>query len=77
LFFFLLDITKSCDYVFWAGDLNFRIDMTHQEVLDYCEKLNYNDILLKDEFRILQKKIGKEKKNNQEIENLFHGFLYR
>jgi hypothetical protein len=60
-----IDITKSCDFVFWAGDMNFRINMSHQEVLDYCEKLNYNDILFKDEFRVLQKQTGKEKKTTK------------
>jgi hypothetical protein len=47
--------------VLWAGDMNFRIDMPHQEVLNCCKESKYNEILAKDEFRILQTKTGKEK----------------
>ncbi|UJR25818.1 hypothetical protein I4U23_007168 [Adineta vaga] len=49
------DITKSCDFVLWAGDMNFRINMTHEEVLDQCKEKNYHAILLKDEFRLAHK----------------------
>ncbi|CAF0909926.1 unnamed protein product [Adineta ricciae] len=45
-----IDITKSCDFVFWVGDMNFRINMTHQEVLDHCKEKHYHAILEKDEF---------------------------
>ncbi|CAF0974246.1 unnamed protein product [Adineta steineri] len=48
------DITKSCDIVLWAGDMNFRIDMTHQEVVNYCKEQNFRELLLKDEFRKAQ-----------------------
>ncbi|CAF0946703.1 unnamed protein product [Rotaria sp. Silwood1] len=51
-----IDITKACDCILWAGDMNFRIDMSHQEVVDHCNKKNYAEILLQDEFRILQQK---------------------
>jgi hypothetical protein len=54
-----IDITKSCDCVLWAGDMNFRIDMSYQEVLEYSKENNYYELLLKDEFRMVQKKNGK------------------
>jgi len=41
--------------------MNFRIDMPHQEVLNLCKEQKYNDILLKDEFKIAQNKTGKNK----------------
>jgi hypothetical protein len=53
-------VTKSCDCVLWAGDMNFRVDMSHQEVLGLCTESNYDQILLKDEFRTLQKQLGKK-----------------
>jgi phosphatidylinositol-bisphosphatase len=73
-FFFDLDITKSCDFVFWGGDLNFRIDLSHDEVLECCKRSNYNDILLKDEFRILQQKTGK-KKNKCKIYSISYSYI--
>ncbi len=70
--FFLLDITKSCDCVLWAGDMNFRIDMPHQEVLNLCKEQKYNEILLKDEFKIAQNKTGKNKlKKNIKISFIY------
>ncbi|CAF0803144.1 unnamed protein product [Rotaria sordida] len=51
-----VDITKSCDCVLWAGDMNFRIDMPHDQVLELCKERNFREILLKDEFRIAQMK---------------------
>jgi hypothetical protein len=56
---FYTDITKACDYVLWAGDMNFRIDMTHEEVLEYNTEKKFHELLLKDEFHIGQKKGGK------------------
>jgi hypothetical protein len=47
--------------VLWAGDMNFRIDMSHQEVLDCLKESKYNEILTKDEFRTLQTKTSKKK----------------
>ncbi|CAF2312683.1 unnamed protein product [Rotaria sp. Silwood2] len=52
----VVDITKSCDCVLWGGDMNFRIDMQHGEVLELCKERNFHQILLKDEFRIAQTK---------------------
>jgi hypothetical protein len=49
------DKSKACDCVLWAGDMNFRVDLTYDEVLKYSEKENYHEILLKDEFLMLQK----------------------
>jgi hypothetical protein len=57
--FYDLDITKSCDCVLWAGDMNFRIDMSHQEVIGYNNQNNYYELLLKDEFRMVKTKNGK------------------
>ncbi|CAM4756399.1 unnamed protein product [Rotaria magnacalcarata] len=48
------DITKSCDCVLWAGDMNFRIDISHDQVLELCKEQNYKEILVKDEFRLSQ-----------------------
>ncbi|CAF2877460.1 unnamed protein product [Rotaria sp. Silwood2] len=53
-----VDITKACDCILWAGDMNFRIEMNHQQALDHCNENNYAEILLKDEFRMLQQKTG-------------------
>ena len=39
--------------------MNFRVDLPHQEVLDYCDEKKYEKIFSKDEFRILQQKTGK------------------
>jgi hypothetical protein len=36
--------------------------MSYQEALDLCQESKYDHLLEKDEFRILQKKTGKEKK---------------
>jgi hypothetical protein len=35
--------------------------MSHEEVVDYRNQSKYSELLLKDEFRILQKKTGKKK----------------
>ena len=40
--------------------MNFRINMSHQEVLDLCKETKYNDLLSNDEFTIAKKKTGKE-----------------
>jgi hypothetical protein len=56
---FDIDVTKSCDCVLWAGDMNFRIDMPYQEVLEHYKERNFYELLLKDEFRMLQSKKGK------------------
>jgi hypothetical protein len=52
----LSDITKACDCVLWAGDMNFRVGMKHQEVLDCCKAEKFGELLLKDEFRTIDKK---------------------
>lgn len=54
----VLDKSKSCDCVLWGGDMNFRVDMSHDEVLKFCENEQYNEILAHDEFRSMQKKHG-------------------
>lgn len=41
--------------VLWAGDMNFRVDMPHSEVIEHCEKQHYEQILERDEFHLLQK----------------------
>ena len=38
--------------------MNFRIDMSHQEVLEYNKERNFHELLLKDEFRVLQTNKG-------------------
>jgi hypothetical protein len=39
--------------------MNFRVEMSHQEVLDHCKDSKYLELLVKDEFRIRQKITGK------------------
>ncbi len=39
--------------------MNFRIDMTYDEVLEHFNEKKYHELLLKDEFRMLQTKKGK------------------
>jgi len=39
--------------------MNFRVDMSYQEVLEYSKENNYYQILLKDEFRMVQTKNSK------------------
>ena len=39
--------------------MNFRIDMSYQEVLEYNAEKKFHELLLKDEFHIGQKKGGK------------------
>ncbi|CAF3428368.1 unnamed protein product [Rotaria socialis] len=53
-----VDGAQACDCLIWAGDMNFRVDMSNQEVLALCEENNYAEILRKDEFRMLQQKAG-------------------
>ncbi|CAF1369554.1 unnamed protein product [Adineta steineri] len=53
-----VDMTKSCDCVLWGGDLNFRINMSHNEVVELCKEQKYDQILENDEFRTHQKSSG-------------------
>jgi hypothetical protein len=41
--------------------MNFRVDMSYQEVLEHSKENHFYEILLKDEFRIVQTKNGKFK----------------
>jgi hypothetical protein len=68
LLIFDIDVTKSCDCVLWAGDMNFRIDMSHKEVLEHYNERNFSELLLKDEFRMLQTRKGKS--------NVFFLFIF-
>jgi hypothetical protein len=52
------DMTKSCDCVLWAGDLNFRVDMSYDNVVDQCDQRNFTSILDNDEFLLQRKKAG-------------------
>ena len=60
MFVYSLDVTKSCDCVLWAGDMNFRIAMSHEQVLAHCKESKYSELLLRDELRTGQMKTGKE-----------------
>jgi hypothetical protein len=73
---FLLDITKSCDCVLWAGDMNFRVEMLYEEVLEHCKQQDFSEILLNDEFRGDQKETGKGKLFNK-AKKFFCLSLYR
>lgn len=54
-------MTKACDFVIWAGDMNFRVDMSHDAVVEFCKKSDYKELLTKDEFRILHSRHGTRK----------------
>ena len=43
-------MTKACDFVFWAGDLNFRVNMPHKDAVELCKEKKYDALLLHDEF---------------------------
>jgi hypothetical protein len=57
------DITSQFDYVFWCGDLNYRIDMERDRVLQLISSKDYPTLLDYDQLNI-QKKAG----------NTFYGF---
>ncbi|CAF1547394.1 unnamed protein product [Adineta ricciae] len=44
------DMTKACDFVFWAGDFNFRVSMSHKDAVELCKEKKYDALLLHDEF---------------------------
>jgi len=58
--------------VLWAGDMNFRVDMSYQEVLEHCKERRFYEILLKDEFRMKQTKHGK----SNFLKIFFHRLFY-
>ncbi|KAG0268353.1 inositol polyphosphate 5-phosphatase [Actinomortierella ambigua] len=43
------DITQQFDYTFWAGDLNYRVDMTRQEADAYLAKDDIEALLAHDQ----------------------------
>ncbi|KAF9164923.1 inositol polyphosphate 5-phosphatase [Actinomortierella ambigua] len=43
------DITQQFDYTFWAGDLNYRVDMTRQEADAYLAKGDIEALLAHDQ----------------------------
>ncbi|CAF0761011.1 unnamed protein product [Didymodactylos carnosus] len=49
-----VDVTRSSDYVLWAGDMNFRIEEQLQTVMDLIKNNQYTELLLKDEFKTAQ-----------------------
>lgn len=38
---FFLDVTQNFDYVFWAGDLNFRLATPRAKVLEWLSKTKF------------------------------------
>ncbi|XP_045428793.1 synaptojanin-2 isoform X7 [Pipistrellus kuhlii] len=48
----------SHDYVFWCGDLNYRIDLTYEEVFYFVKRQDWKKLLEFDQLR-LQKSSGK------------------
>jgi hypothetical protein len=54
------DVTS--DYLFWQGDLNYRVDYTFDEVLQEIEKKNLKLLLLKDQ-------LIKQRQSNQVFYN--------
>ncbi|CAG2168101.1 unnamed protein product [Oppiella nova] len=38
------DLTGRFDCVFWFGDLNFRVELTHENVCQYLESIKSNDM---------------------------------
>jgi len=37
------------DYVIWLGDLNFRVDLSREVVIEYVQNRNIRDILVEDQ----------------------------
>ena len=35
------DVTAKCDYVFWCGDLNYRVDLDRKTADDLIARRNY------------------------------------
>ena len=58
-----LDIANQFDYLFWCGDLNYRIDMERSQVLNLITEKQYSKLLEYDQLNI-QRNAG----------NAFYGF---
>lgn len=41
MFDFLLDVTQNFDYIFWSGDLNFRLATPRSKVLEWLSKTSF------------------------------------
>ncbi len=63
------DVTS--DYLFWQGDLNYRVDYTFDEVLQEIEKKNLKLLLLKDQL-IKQRQSKKNSPTKQTIGPISH-----
>ena len=44
-----IDITNQFDHIFWFGDLNYRIDLSREEVLKVIAEKNWNYLLKRDQ----------------------------
>lgn len=38
---FISDVTQNFDYIFWSGDLNFRLATPRNKVLEWLSKTNF------------------------------------
>lgn len=54
-------MTTACDFVFWAGDMNFRVEMTPEEAATLAHERKYPELLEKDEFLTAKQKPGTER----------------
>jgi phosphatidylinositol-bisphosphatase len=57
------DLLNQFDHVFWCGDLNYRIDIERDKVMELIQQKNYPALLEKDQLNT-QRKLG----------NVFNGF---
>lgn len=66
-----VDFDISSDYLFWQGDLNYRVDYNYDEVIQEIEKENIKLLLLKDQL-IKQRQTNQVFYNFQEPEINFN-----
>jgi hypothetical protein len=50
------DVTHQFHHTFWIGDLNYRINLTKDEVVQYLDKKDYDGLYQRDQFRTEQEK---------------------
>jgi hypothetical protein len=67
----LADFDVLADYIFWQGDLNYRVDYNFQETVEEIKKNNIQVLLAKDQL-IKQKQTNQVFYNFQEPEIRFH-----
>jgi len=46
-----IDITNQFDHLFWIGDLNYRIELPREEVMEFIAEKNWNALLRRDQLK--------------------------